>query len=132
MVSAMLGHPNIVQFIQMIESPNNFYIFMEYCPGGTLQMLLKRGRIAEQEALVYFKQLAEGTANGNLGCKYLYEKGVIHRDLKTSNVLIAEDGSLKIADFGFAKELGENLRDIEFQNTPWIGTPLYMSPQVIG
>ncbi|CAD8100980.1 unnamed protein product [Paramecium primaurelia] len=66
-----------------------------------------------------------------LGCGYLYEKNIIHRDLKPSNVLL-QDNQIKIADFGLSKALEEQIKEMANDNTPQIGTPLYMSPQVIG
>lgn len=65
-----------------------------------------------------------------LGCRYLYDRDrpVIHRDLKPSNVLLTEDKIIRIADFGLSKAISEEIKDLEISNTPWIGTPLYMSP----
>ncbi|CAD8111814.1 unnamed protein product [Paramecium sonneborni] len=120
-----MQHPHIVKFEDLVESPNNIYFFMEYCQGGTLEKLIKdRKRLSQTDALPYFKQLASG-------CGYLYEKNVIHRDLKPSNVLL-QDNVIKIADFGLSKALEQQIKEIANDNTPLIGTPLYMSPQVIG
>ena len=58
----------------------------------------------------------------------MYEKSVIHRDLKPSNVLFGADGVIRIADFGLSKALSDEIKDVETSQTPWIGTPLYMSP----
>ncbi|CAK62776.1 unnamed protein product (macronuclear) [Paramecium tetraurelia] len=123
--TSKMSHPHIVKFEDLVESPNNIYFFMEYCSGGTLEKLIQnRKRLSQADALPYFKQLA-------LGCGYLYEKNVIHRDLKPSNVLL-QDNVIKIADFGLSKAMEEQIKEIANDNTPWIGTPLYMSPQVIG
>ncbi|KAM3143963.1 hypothetical protein pb186bvf_004014 [Paramecium bursaria] len=124
--TSKMQHQNIVKFIDLIESPNNIYFFMEYCTNGTLEKLISvKKRLSQEEAIPYFIQLAAG-------CRYLYDNNVIHRDLKPSNVLLNSENIIKIADFGLSKAISEEIKDLELSNTPWIGTPLYMSPQVIG
>jgi serine/threonine-protein kinase ULK/ATG1 len=60
----------------------------------------------------------------------LYEQNVVHRDLKPSNILFDNNNVLKIADFGFAKFLEAESKDLQSDLTSYIGTPIYMSPQV--
>ncbi|CAK82447.1 unnamed protein product (macronuclear) [Paramecium tetraurelia] len=118
-----MDHPNIVKFIDFSETPNNIYFFLEYCNGGDLDMLIKdKGKLSEQEAADIFLQIAEG-------CSYLYDKSVFHRDLKPENILI-HNGTAKLADFGFAKVIEEDKKDVAAHGTS-VGTPYYMAPQIL-
>lgn len=103
---------------------------MEFCAGGTLEKVLQqKKKMAEAEAIPLFRQMVGGKIlSQKTGCCYLYEKSVIHRDLKPSNVLFTADGQLRIADFGLSKAISDEIKDVETSQTPWIGTPLYMSP----
>lgn len=80
-------------------------MIMEYCV-GTLERFLRppKMKLTEETAMNYFKQIASG-------CHYLYMQNVVHRDLKPSNILIHKDGTIKIADFGFAKFMDEEMKD---------------------
>eukprot|EP00825_Cyclidium_porcatum_P001849 TRINITY_DN10856_c0_g1_i4.p1 TRINITY_DN10856_c0_g1~~TRINITY_DN10856_c0_g1_i4.p1 ORF type:complete len:335 (-),score=59.19 TRINITY_DN10856_c0_g1_i4:300-1304(-) len=121
-----LAHPNIVQFFDFSETQNNYYFFMEYCKNGDLETLIKKkfGNLKEVDAIVVFQQLISG-------CKYLYDRGVYHRDLKLANVLINSEGVAKIADFGFCKMIEDHqVKDIPKQQSS-VGTPLYMAPQIL-
>lgn len=121
-----LDHPNIVKFFDFSETQNNYYFFMEYCKNGDLDTLIKKkfGCLKEADAIVVFQQLISG-------CKYLYDRGVYHRDLKLANVLINSEGIAKIADFGFCKMIEEHqVKDIPKQQSS-VGTPLYMAPQIL-
>lgn len=118
-----LDHPNIVKFIDFSETPNNIYFFLEYCDSGDLEKELKRrNKFSEAEGLIIMKQIVDG-------CCFLYDKGVFHRDIKPENILMHKNAA-KIADFGFAKVIEEEKRDMAFQQTA-VGTPFYMAPQVL-
>lgn len=77
-----------------------------------------------QETLNYF-------CDTLMGLEYLHNRHVIHRDLKTDNLLIAHDGRIKIADFGMAKMHDEMCGPIQQLGTCKMGTPLYMAPEAI-
>jgi serine/threonine protein kinase len=115
-----LHSENIVRFIDVVETENNFYIVQEYCNGGDLRTKLnKEKQFSEAIATEYLTQLLNGFIE-------LMTNGVIHRDMKPENILI-NNKKAKIADFGFAKNVlsrSQLLRTL-------VGTPLYMSLQML-
>ncbi|CAK58552.1 unnamed protein product (macronuclear) [Paramecium tetraurelia] len=114
-----LNHKNIVKFLDFYETQNNFYIISEFCNGGDLRDIIKRGKLDSKSVVNILKQILNGYHQ-------LYQNSLIHRDLKPANILLHQ-GITKLADFGFAKK-------IDFENdlmTSIAGTPLYMAPQVI-
>ncbi|GGO03044.1 serine/threonine protein kinase [Microbispora rosea subsp. aerata] len=119
---ASLSHPNIVQVFDQGTDGANVYLSMEYVPGRTLRdVLRRRGRLPAREALemVIPVLAALGAA---------HQAGLIHRDVKPENVLLADDGRVKVVDFGLA-------RAIEATNQTktgmMIGTIGYMSPEQV-
>ncbi len=125
-ITRKLTHPNIVRSYDFGELPDGkLFMTMEYVPGCTLEHFI-RNLPAKQRttefALVVLRALAEAVG-------YAHDLGVIHRDLKSANVLIGEDGAIKITDFGLAQ-----MRSFERNLTmtgECVGTPLYMSPEQI-
>ena len=101
-----LSHPNIVKYHEdFVDKPSgNLCIVMEHCEGGDLQSLIKRNkakglRFSEQTVVGYFYQLV-------LGLRELHAQRIIHRDLKTANILLTGgDRVLKIADFNICKQI---------------------------
>eukprot|EP00118_Oscarella_pearsei_P024877 m.307006 g.307006 ORF g.307006 m.307006 type:complete len:615 (+) comp41806_c0_seq1:3138-4982(+) len=115
-----LKHPNIVSFRGICTQSPCYCLVMEYCSEGPLFDLLKSGRqLTPPTVLEWAKQIATGM-------NYLHSKKILHRDLKSPNVLIGSDDSLKISDFGTAKELGEKSTRMSFA-----GTVAWMAPEVI-
>jgi tetratricopeptide (TPR) repeat protein/tRNA A-37 threonylcarbamoyl transferase component Bud32 len=126
-----LNHTRIATIYGIEETNDSKFLVLEYLPGGTLRQKLLARKAAGQKAsirecLEWTMQIAEGLA-------YAHEHGIIHRDIKSSNVLFAEDGQLKIADFGLAKmasrEIAANGYDLETITGRALGTPYYMSPE---
>ncbi|MEU0516180.1 Stk1 family PASTA domain-containing Ser/Thr kinase [Streptosporangium sp. NPDC006007] len=119
---ASLSHPNVVHVFDQGTDGDNVYLSMEYVPGRTLRDVLRtRGRLPAREALeVMIPVLAA------LGAAH--QAGLIHRDVKPENVLLADDGRIKVVDFGLA-------RAIEATNQTrtgvMIGTIGYMSPEQV-
>ena len=102
-------------------------IELPYFPNGDLADKIrvhadKKEHFSEDTVWQYFSQILYGT-------KYLHDNGIIHRDIKTSNILITNLGNLKLTDFNTCKTIGENV-DMNMLHTQ-IGTPYYMSPELI-
>lgn len=115
-----LHHPHILDVLDYLETESQFYMILEYCAGGDLAMLIKRGRVPEETSREYMCQLADA-----LG--YLQSKNIIHRDLKPHNILLSSDHTtIKVSDFNFAKEMYAT----DLAST-LCGSPLYMAPEII-
>jgi tRNA A-37 threonylcarbamoyl transferase component Bud32/CheY-like chemotaxis protein len=96
-----LDHPNIVKIYEYGEQDKNYYMIMEYVEGSNLRDFLKlRHRISADQSLPLMLGLAEGL-------KYSLEKGVTHRDIKATNILISTRGAAKLVDFGLATIEGD-------------------------
>jgi eukaryotic-like serine/threonine-protein kinase len=115
-----LRHPHIVRLYGTGKYRGTPYIAMEFIDGEALdRALARRGRLGWEETLGYAKQLCEAL-------HHAHEKGIIHRDLKPSNLMITPDGTLKLADFGIAKDA--DVTALTGANST-IGTAAYMSPE---
>jgi serine/threonine protein kinase len=94
-----LKHPNIVDVIGSMEDKNCIYLILEYVDGGSLQTLMKEfGPVPPDLAAVHVTQVLRGLV-------FLHDNGVIHRDIKAANLLISNDGIVKLADFGVSAKL---------------------------
>jgi predicted ATPase len=128
--ASSLNHPNIITIYEMGQEGSTHFIAMELIQGRTLREILDAGRVPIRRAMEIATQVAEGLAKA-------HEAGVAHRDLKPDNLMITEDGFVKILDFGLAKQsLGANdaqqTREISGSNTrpgEVFGTLQYMSPE---
>jgi serine/threonine-protein kinase len=123
-VVAALNHPNIATIHEIDQADGRYFLTFEYLPGGTLKAALdqlkKAGQqISLEQGLDYALQLAEA-----LG--YAHSQGVVHRDIKTANVMFTDSGTLKLTDFGLARS-GEG-SDATQPGTV-MGTPATMSPE---
>ncbi|WCJ31152.1 mitogen-activated protein kinase kinase kinase 19 [Euphorbia peplus] len=96
-----------------------FNLLLEYAPGGSLSELCGGHGVGESDVRRFTKSILKGL-------RYIHAKGFAHCDIKLQNLLLFEDGEVKIADFGLAKRLGEKQGRLEFR-----GTPLYMSPESV-
>ena len=114
-----LDHPNIVKLVDAFEREGQYEIVMEYIPSGSLHDLLKRGTLPIDRARQISLELCDALIRS-------HHLGIVHRDLKPENVLMAEDGTPKLADFGVAR-LTEGLRMTRTGTK--VGTPYYMSPE---
>ncbi|UYV85135.1 MAP3K13 [Cordylochernes scorpioides] len=115
-----LRHPNIVNFRGVCSQPPCYCIIMEYCPYGQLYDTLHSGRAVEPKTIYnWTHQIA-------LGMEYLHKNRIIHRDLKSPNVLIGYDEVLKISDFGTSRTWPEVSTKMSF-----VGTVAWMAPEVI-
>ena len=119
---ALLDHPNIVQATDFFEENRQFFFVMEYVDGQDLGELIRtKGNLQEKEALSIFKDILQGL---NLA----HDKGIIHRDVKPSNILIDKSGRARIMDFGIAVMVGG--QRLTATGTT-VGSPCYMSPEQI-
>jgi Tol biopolymer transport system component/tRNA A-37 threonylcarbamoyl transferase component Bud32 len=119
---AKLSHPNIVSIIDYGEHEGVPYLVMEYLPGGTLKNLLVDQRMLWQESFRLLLPVARAL-------QFAHQQGVIHRDVKSSNILISLSGEPMLSDFGIAKIL-ENEGNTGLTGTGvGIGTPEYMAPE---
>lgn len=114
--AAELAHENIVAVYDLAFFDEHLYLTMEYAPGGTLDDVLASGEpIDLNAALHYIDQAAAGL-------DHAHQMGVIHRDVKPSNLLLSARGVVKVADFGLAREAYRS-------TTHLAGTPAYMAPE---
>ena len=116
---AELDHPNIVDIYDLGVSDDHAHIAMEYVPGGDLKERIKKG-VSEAEAIDYTRQIAGALTQ-------LHSPGILHRDLKPGNIMVRDDGSLALIDFGLAKRM--RLEQEITGNGEIFGTPYYMSPE---
>lgn len=123
-VAAALAHPAIVQVFDFLSEDGLDHIVMEYVPGSTLRQALASGPFPLEDGLAVALAIAQGLA-------YAHERGVVHRDLKTENVLLSPDGRVKIADFGIARRLGEEAGEALTQKGMILGTYRAMSPEQV-
>ena len=115
---AALNHPNIVTIMTAEKQENVFFIVMEFVPGETLEAILARdGALELALALDYICQICNAV-------DHAHRQGVLHRDLRPSNVLVTDSGMLKVADFGTSRFL-----EIAAHGTTVIGSPPYMAPE---
>jgi len=115
-----INHPNIVKFRGICNQAPVHCIIMEFCPNGQLYEVLRSGRQIRPSLLVgWSMQIADGM-------HYLHAHKIIHRDLKSPNVLVGADDMLKISDFGTCKEFSEKSAKMTFA-----GTVAWMAPEVI-
>ncbi|KAL5105866.1 Mitogen-activated protein kinase kinase kinase 12 [Taenia crassiceps] len=115
-----LCHPNVVQFLGVSIDGPWYSILMEYCPNGTFFELLHNNPPVNIDNIIdWTQQIAQGM-------NYLHSHKVVHRDLKSPNILISEDGQLKISDFGVSKEFTENSTKMSFA-----GTVAWMAPEIM-
>ncbi len=118
--ASSLSHPNIVEVYDVGEDDGKYYIVMEYVDGKTLKSLIKkRGALTLPEVVDIMSQLTSA-----ISCAH--ESYIIHRDIKPQNVIILEDGRVKVMDFGIAAQLNSNNLT---QTNSVMGTVYYLPPE---
>ncbi|RCN38189.1 kinase domain protein [Ancylostoma caninum] len=117
---SLFRHPHIIRLYQVISTPTDIFMIMEYVSGGELfDYIVKHGRLKTPEARRFFQQIISGV-------DYCHRHMVVHRDLKPENLLLDEHNNVKIADFG----LSNIMTDGDFLRTS-CGSPNYAAPEVI-
>jgi len=117
--AAALSHPNICVIHEIGESEERPYIAMEYMEGETLRDRIKKGPLKPEEALDIAARIASGLGEA-------HRKGIIHRDIKSANIMVTERGQAKVMDFGLAKLRGGSSLT---RSQTTLGTVAYMSPE---
>jgi eukaryotic-like serine/threonine-protein kinase len=117
---AQFNHPNIVPVYDYGVHEGMPYLVMEYIPGGTLKERIK-GPVDVQQAVAWVLPIADALA-------YAHKQGIIHRDVKPSNILITQDNKPLLTDFGIAKVLEANEGTLTATGMG-VGTPEYMAPE---
>lgn len=134
-----LVHPNIIPLYDYFEDELNIYLILEFCENGSLSSLIRSGGLTSSEEIIFcMKRLSEALF-------YCHTKGIVHRDVKPSNILLDSHGNLKLIDFGICeflysdKNIDENFIDyytarkkgeIKFISK-FYGSDPYLSPEII-
>jgi len=135
LAASALNHPNIITIYEVNSEGNTDFIVMEYVRGATLSAVLKKRKLELSEAIRYCVQIADALTKAHAA-------GIIHRDLKPGNIMVTEDGLVKVLDFGLAKfdpgtaTADGEITDAEVTNQFTLtqpgavtGTVAYMSPE---
>ena len=119
-IHSKLEHPNIIRLYSMNETEKEINIIMEYAKNGNLYQLISRNKtgFSEKIAFTYFIQVLNAVY-------FLHENQIIHRDIKPENLLIGDNNTIKLCDFGWAKQLTLKNR------SSFCGTVEYMAPEII-
>ncbi len=120
-IAARLQHPNVVTVFDVVEEDGQPWLIMEYVPSRSLALVLR-----EYGPMKPY-QVAEVGAQAAAGLVAAHAVGVVHRDVKPGNVLLGDDGTVKITDFGISRSLDDA---VATANGLITGTPAYLSPEV--
>lgn len=114
-----LSHPFIIRLYDVMKSKRHFYVVLELVQGGELAREIEvNRRLSEERTRFYFHQLM-------IGVRYMHMNGIAHRDLKAQNLLLDDEGNLRISDFGLS-----NIKQSDGLNWTQCGTMAYMAPEV--
>ena len=119
-----LSHPNIVQYFQtdLNKAENSINVLLEYVPGGTLKSILQKYHALEVAIIKnYSRQLLSGLS-------YLHANKIVHRDLKSANVLVSSNGIIKLTDLGSSKILNDFDKTL---SRSLKGSPYWIAPEVV-
>lgn len=120
-----LDHPNVIRYLDSFITDNDLVIVVEWAAAGDLKRQLRKAQergVGFEERIIwkYFSQMCDAML-------HLREKRIMHRDLKPANIFLTLDGTVKVGDLGLSRELSEHT----VQAHSKVGTPLYMSPEVL-
>ena len=137
-IAQSLHHPNIVETVRLCTSAGRWNHVMEYCQQGELFSLLQKAYLKPEDYNCFFKQLLRGVA-------YLHNHGIAHRDIKLENLLMTDEGYIKITDFGVSEvfcgehpghresggECGKNMKECRRCKPGICGSLPYIAPEVL-
>ena len=112
-----LNHPNIINYIESYLVGGELWVIMEYLDGGVLTSVVSETVLAEGQIAGITKKCVDAL-------KFLHSKKVIHRDIKSDNVLLGLNGDVKLIDFGFCAQTSDARKTV-------VGTPYWMAPEII-
>ncbi|HEX5422706.1 MAG TPA: protein kinase [Candidatus Acidoferrales bacterium] len=128
--ASALNHPNICTVYDIGRADGRDYIVMEFVKGSPLASKIREGGLPDETVIAYGEQIADALAHA-------HEHGIIHRDLKSSNIMITPDGRAKVLDFGLAKRSGvdrppdQTTESFDTDDTPGAGTMHYTAPEIL-
>ncbi|KAF0917653.1 hypothetical protein E2562_021162 [Oryza meyeriana var. granulata] len=121
-IMRLVRHPSVLQLFEVMATKSKIYFVLEYAKGGELFHKISKAKLNEEAARKYFQQLISAV-------DYCHSRGVYHRDLKPENLLLDENETLKVSDFGLSA-LAESKRQDGLLHTA-CGTPAYVAPEVL-
>ena len=125
MILQDLSHPHIIKYYHSFIEQDCLYILMEYAQGGDLHSLMRKRR--SKNKMFSEHQIWRWAYEICLGVRYLHEKSILHRDIKSLNIFLTKTNRVKIGDLGISKIFSGS---VKYQATK-IGTPLYLSPEQV-